>query len=172
MSVTKVIEVVGRSTESSDAAVKNALAEALPLDGGTGGTADPLLLGSFVTGRIEMDPLQGVVQLPRAALREQVASVDLVVDATDNFRTRDSLNQACIEAGKPLVSGAAIRLVFLIGVWGAMVTSLIGVWQGVPYLFAETLQQHSWRYSTRHKMLSFTTITWISPLTCPKFFSL
>lgn len=28
MSVTKVIEVVGRSTESSDAAVKNALAEA------------------------------------------------------------------------------------------------------------------------------------------------
>ncbi len=28
MSVTKIIEVVGRSTESSDAAVKNALAEA------------------------------------------------------------------------------------------------------------------------------------------------
>jgi flavin-binding protein dodecin len=28
MSVTKVIEVVGRSTESSDAAIKNALAEA------------------------------------------------------------------------------------------------------------------------------------------------
>jgi len=28
MTVTKVIEVVGRSTESSDAAVKNALAEA------------------------------------------------------------------------------------------------------------------------------------------------
>ena len=41
--------------------------------------------------------------------------------------------------------GPAIRLVFLIGVWGAMVTSLIGVWQGVPYLFAETLQQWTGR---------------------------
>jgi len=41
--------------------------------------------------------------------------------------------------------GPALRLVFLIGVWGAMLTSLIGVWQGVPYLFAETLQQWTGR---------------------------
>ncbi len=41
-------------------------------------------------------------------LRERVAAVDLVVDATDSFVTRLDLNQACIEALKPLVSGAAI----------------------------------------------------------------
>jgi Mn2+/Fe2+ NRAMP family transporter len=41
--------------------------------------------------------------------------------------------------------GPALRFVFLIGVWGAMFTSLIGVWQGVPYLFAETLQQWTGR---------------------------
>jgi Mn2+/Fe2+ NRAMP family transporter len=41
--------------------------------------------------------------------------------------------------------GTELRLVFLIGVWGAMLTSLIGVWQGVPYLFAETIQQWTGR---------------------------
>jgi molybdopterin/thiamine biosynthesis adenylyltransferase len=43
------------------------------------------------------------------ALSEQVAGVDLVVDATDNFSTRLAINLACIEQGRPLVSGAAIR---------------------------------------------------------------
>jgi Mn2+/Fe2+ NRAMP family transporter len=41
--------------------------------------------------------------------------------------------------------GKELRLTFLIGVWGAMLTSLIGVWQGVPYLFAETIQQWTGR---------------------------
>ncbi len=35
--------------------------------------------------------------------------VDVVVDATDNFAIRFALNQACVETGTPLVSGAAIR---------------------------------------------------------------
>jgi adenylyltransferase/sulfurtransferase len=39
-----------------------------------------------------------------------VAGVDLVVDASDNFATRFALNAACVAAGRPLVSGAAIRL--------------------------------------------------------------
>jgi adenylyltransferase/sulfurtransferase len=32
-----------------------------------------------------------------------------VLDCSDNFATRHALNRACIEAKKPLVSGAAIR---------------------------------------------------------------
>jgi adenylyltransferase/sulfurtransferase len=39
-----------------------------------------------------------------------VADVDLVVDGSDNFATRFAVNAACVGAGKPLVSGAAIRL--------------------------------------------------------------
>lgn len=35
-----------------------------------------------------------------------VAEYDLVLDGTDNFETRYLVNQACVEAGKPLVSGA------------------------------------------------------------------
>lgn len=37
------------------------------------------------------------------------AAADVVVDCTDNFATRHAINRACVAAGKPLVSGAAIR---------------------------------------------------------------
>lgn len=36
--------------------------------------------------------------------------------------------------------GPVGRLCFLIGFWCAVATSLLGVWQGVPYLFADTLK--------------------------------
>ncbi len=43
--------------------------------------------------------------LPRA-----MAQVDLVIDGTDNFLVRYAINDACFAVGKPLVSGAAIRM--------------------------------------------------------------
>jgi adenylyltransferase/sulfurtransferase len=46
--------------------------------------------------------------LDAEALHELVAGVDVVVDCTDNFLTRDAVNAACVAARKPLVSGAAI----------------------------------------------------------------
>ena len=39
-----------------------------------------------------------------------VAAADVVVDASDNFATRFQSNDACVQARKPLVSGAAIRM--------------------------------------------------------------
>ena len=33
----------------------------------------------------------------------------MVLDCSDNFATRHAVNRACVAAGKPLVSGAAIR---------------------------------------------------------------
>lgn len=39
-----------------------------------------------------------------------VAGVDVVLDCSDNFATREAVNAACFAQGKPLVSGAAIRL--------------------------------------------------------------
>ncbi|KAF1054940.1 MAG: Molybdopterin-synthase adenylyltransferase [Stenotrophomonas maltophilia] len=44
------------------------------------------------------------------SLADAVAAVDLVLDCSDNFGTREAVNAACVAAGKPLVSGAAIRL--------------------------------------------------------------
>ncbi|MEN9372459.1 MAG: hypothetical protein RIR79_11 [Pseudomonadota bacterium] len=42
-------------------------------------------------------------------LRALVADSDVVLDCSDNFITRHALNQACVEHGVPLVSGAAVR---------------------------------------------------------------
>jgi molybdopterin-synthase adenylyltransferase len=38
-----------------------------------------------------------------------VAKADVVLDCSDNFKTRHALNRACVKQRKPLVSGAAIR---------------------------------------------------------------
>ena len=44
------------------------------------------------------------------SLAAAVNAVDLVLDCSDNFSTREAVNAACVTAGKPLISGAAIRL--------------------------------------------------------------
>jgi molybdopterin-synthase adenylyltransferase len=48
-------------------------------------------------------------RLTESAMPALVARVDLVLDATDNYPARFALNRACIAAGVPLVSGAAVR---------------------------------------------------------------
>ncbi|MCE9683310.1 HesA/MoeB/ThiF family protein [Halomonas alkalisoli] len=47
--------------------------------------------------------------LEGAAMDAAVAAVDLVLDCTDRFSSRYAINAASHKAGKPLVSGAAIR---------------------------------------------------------------
>lgn len=49
------------------------------------------------------------MHLSEEAMPDSVAGVDLVLDATDNYPARFALNRACIAAGVPLVSGAAVR---------------------------------------------------------------
>ena len=49
-------------------------------------------------------------RLDEEGLRSAVARVDLVLDCSDTFTTRFSVNRACVEEAKPLVSGAAIRM--------------------------------------------------------------
>jgi molybdopterin/thiamine biosynthesis adenylyltransferase len=44
-----------------------------------------------------------------ALLDELVPQADVIVDCCDNFKTRHTINAACVKHGKPLVSGAAIR---------------------------------------------------------------
>ena len=43
-------------------------------------------------------------------LVHEAAKADVVVDASDNFETRFEVNAACLAAGTPLVSGAAVRM--------------------------------------------------------------
>ncbi|MBA3031773.1 MAG: molybdopterin-synthase adenylyltransferase MoeB [Gammaproteobacteria bacterium] len=52
-------------------------------------------------------PLQE--RLAGERLLAEVAAADVVLDCSDNFATRHEVNRACVQHGKPLVSGAAIR---------------------------------------------------------------
>jgi molybdopterin-synthase adenylyltransferase len=52
-----------------------------------------------------------------AALAELVAGADVVLDCSDNFATRQAVNAACVAAGVPLVSGAAISFDGQLSVW-------------------------------------------------------
>lgn len=56
---------------------------------------------------IQVDAL--VQRLNGQSLSDQVALADVVLDCCDNFATRHAVNRACVEHGKPFVSGAAIR---------------------------------------------------------------
>jgi molybdopterin/thiamine biosynthesis adenylyltransferase len=62
----------------------------------------------------EINPTIDVVALVARADTEQlktlVSSADVELDCTDNFKTRHAINHACVAAGVPLVSGAAIRM--------------------------------------------------------------
>lgn len=49
-------------------------------------------------------------RLNHEQLASTIAGVDLVLDCSDNFETRFALNSACVQAGKPLISGAVIRM--------------------------------------------------------------
>lgn len=62
----------------------------------------------------ELNPKVKITTLNQRVLEEGldslVASVDIVIDACDNFTTRFAVNRSCVALAKPLVSGAAIRM--------------------------------------------------------------
>lgn len=66
-----------------------------------------------------IDPVPALLDAANA--RDLVRRVDLVLDGTDDFATRFTVNAACVAEGKTLVSGA-------IGRW----TGQIGVYAGQP----------------------------------------
>jgi molybdopterin-synthase adenylyltransferase len=77
---------------------------------------DRVGMAKVESGRIalmEMNPGVRIepigARLEGAALRAAVAQSQVVLDCCDNFATRHEVNRACVELGRPLVSGAAIR---------------------------------------------------------------
>jgi adenylyltransferase/sulfurtransferase len=62
---------------------------------------------------VELNPLVDITVLPLrlegGALTAAIAQADVVLDCSDNFPTRHAVNRACMQQGKPLVSGAAVR---------------------------------------------------------------
>jgi adenylyltransferase/sulfurtransferase len=48
-------------------------------------------------------------RLEGKCLEKEVREADIVLDCSDNFKTRFAINEACVKYKTPLVSGAAIR---------------------------------------------------------------
>ena len=69
-----------------------------------------------INPQVRVDALD--YELDNAELLEQTRRADVVMDCTDNFRSRFALNRACLATGTPLVSGAAIR-------WTGQVASFV-----------------------------------------------
>lgn len=60
-----------------------------------------------------LNPEIQVIGIDRALagrdLVKEVSRADVIVDGTDNFDARFAINRACVEAGRPLVTGAVVR---------------------------------------------------------------
>ena len=57
-------------------------------------------------------------RLQDVALTDAIEASDVVLDGCDNFATRFQINDACVAAGRRLISGAAIRLEGQLAVFG------------------------------------------------------
>lgn len=57
---------------------------------------------------VRLDTISDQLNDPQMA--SQITACNVVLDCTDNVATRDQLNRLCHAQGKPLVSGAAIRM--------------------------------------------------------------
>ncbi|OIQ78567.1 molybdopterin-synthase adenylyltransferase [mine drainage metagenome] len=61
---------------------------------------------------MNINPEITVVPIQHKSTEEEFAELareaDVVIDCSDNFRTRYALNKVCVQLGRPLVSGAAI----------------------------------------------------------------
>ncbi|MBI1313536.1 iron transporter [bacterium] len=117
------------------------------LMGGVGGTVTVLCYGYWIReeGRAGLEELRtcrmdlltgyamtalfgiGMVILGSRLNIDGATGAKLVVLLGD--RLAESLGQA----------GSAARIAFLTGAWGAVFSSMLGVWQSVPYLFADSL---------------------------------
>jgi molybdopterin/thiamine biosynthesis adenylyltransferase len=57
-------------------------------------------------------------RLQGKALADEIASSDVVLDGCDNFATRFQVSDACVSAGRRLISGSAIRMEGQLAVFG------------------------------------------------------
>ncbi|NWG38787.1 MAG: molybdopterin-synthase adenylyltransferase MoeB [Hydrogenophilaceae bacterium] len=76
-------------------------------------------------------------RLEGESLQQAVAQSDVIVDCSDNFKTRHAVNRACVANTRPLVSGAAIGFSGQLAVFD----SRVAVSPCYQCLFPETIEE-------------------------------
>ncbi|MDH3283844.1 MAG: Nramp family divalent metal transporter [Acidobacteriota bacterium] len=110
--------------------------------GGVGGTVTLLSYGYWIReeGREGGTGLRACrVDLSLGYVMTALFGVSMVVIGSGVSLERGPLMALDLASQLEEVIGPAGRWVFLVGFWGAVFSSLLGVWQSVPYLFADFL---------------------------------
>ncbi len=116
------------------------------LAGGVGGTVTILCYGYWIRekGREGASHMRACrIDLAIAYVMTGLFGISMIIIAhgitLDETRTGVSLiTELANRLGEPL--GAIGRTIFLIGAWAAVFSSLLGVWQAVPYIFADCMR--------------------------------
>jgi Mn2+/Fe2+ NRAMP family transporter len=134
-----------------------ATAAALSLMGGVGGSVTLLAYGYWIrergwSGRDHVATIRfdlGVGYAATALFGAAMLILSATVLGTDTAGSLPGGSTGLVACGDAIGAAAALRVgaawgpvlrgVFLVGVWAAVFTSTLGVWQGVPYLLADYL---------------------------------
>jgi Mn2+/Fe2+ NRAMP family transporter len=124
---------------------KGSLWNVLAVMGGVGGSVTLLSYGYWINEK----SWNSVNYLPRIRIDLAVAYVltalfglAIIVLAADlkPEMARGTVMVLNLSKQVELVLGISGKWLFLLGFWAAVFTSMLGVWQGVPYLFADFMQ--------------------------------
>lgn len=89
--------------------LSNLQRQILHTDAGVGGLKAESGRQTMLALNPEIEVEVRTTRMDPESLLAEIATVDVVLDCTDNFATRHAVNRACVTHRKPLVSGAAIR---------------------------------------------------------------
>ncbi len=113
------------------------------LVGGVGGTVTLLSYGYWIRERGRRGP--GAIQVCRVDLGVAYTLTAIfgvamvIIGSSVELEGKGPQVATLLAARIDAVLGPALRWVFLAGFWGAVFSSLMGVWEGVPYLFADVV---------------------------------
>jgi Mn2+/Fe2+ NRAMP family transporter len=127
---------------------RDGLSWTLALIGGVGGTLTVLCYGYWMraAGREHADALR-VTRIDLAVGYAMTALFGMaMVVIGSRVPVTGSGATLIVDLGRELAAalGPGARLLFLVGAWGALFSSLLGVWQAVPYLFADICRVLGW----------------------------
>jgi len=115
--------------------------------GGVGGTVTLMSYGYWIReqGRrgLEMLPICRLDLAVGNAMTALFGVAVIIIGSRLELGQEGSMLALAMADQLAAAVGPAGRWIFLLGFWGAVFSSLLGVWQGVPYLFAD-----AWRRAT------------------------
>ncbi|MCG6156684.1 Nramp family divalent metal transporter [Rubinisphaera margarita] len=131
----------------------------IALIGGVGGTLTILCYGYWIreVGRCSLDDLPNCrIDIAAGYLMTAIFGMAMVVIGSriqlDEGSPARTIVLLADELRTSLGSfGPAAMWIFLIGAWGAVASSLLGVWQSVPYLFADVYESLTARIGKRER---------------------